>query len=118
MVLIGTSAGYITDTIDLHADASDCQDASNYLTKNFKGETIGFMIENIDQFKSGMHGEIKAFQKIVDTLVGGLKKNQSLKNCLMCAVRAVPNCLKTTATLKRRRRFCQFLTTRKNFKML
>ena len=74
MVLIGTSAGYITDTIDLHADGSDCQDASNYLTKNFKGETIGFMIENIDQFKSGMHGEIKAFQKIVDTLVGGLKK--------------------------------------------
>ncbi len=80
MVLIGTIAGYITDTLDITATVEECQDASNYLTKNFKGETIGMMIENIDQFESGMHGEIKAFQKVVDTLIGGLKKlnNQRL----------------------------------------
>lgn len=74
MVLIGTMAGYLTDTIDVKASVQECQDASHYLTKNFKGETIGFMIENIDQLKDGMHGEVKAFQKVVDTLVGGLKK--------------------------------------------
>lgn len=74
MVLIGTMAGYITDTMDIAATLQECQDASAYLTKNFKGETIGFMIENMDQFKMGMQGEIEAFQTIVDSLVGGLKK--------------------------------------------
>lgn len=80
MVLIGTMAGYITDTLDIAATAQECNDASAYLTKNFKGETIGAMIENIEEYSLGMHGEIKAFQKVVDTLIGGLKKlnNQRL----------------------------------------
>ena len=80
MVLIGTMAGYITDTLEVSATMQECQDASDYLTKNFKGETVGFMIDNIGQFKEGMKGEISAFQKLVDTLVGGLKKlnNQKL----------------------------------------
>lgn len=74
MVLIGTKSGYISQTMDLSATANECQDASNYLTKNFKGETVGFMIENIDQLQEGMQNEIKAFQNVVDTLIGGLKK--------------------------------------------
>ena len=80
MVLIGTKSGYISQTMDLSATANECQDASNYLTKNFKGETVGFMIENIDQLQEGMQNEIKAFQNVVDTLIGGLKKlNQKKK---------------------------------------
>lgn len=74
MVLIGTKSGYISQTMDLSATVNECQDASNYLTKNFKGETVGFMIENIDQLQEGMQNEIKAFQNVVDTLIGGLKK--------------------------------------------
>lgn len=74
MVLIGTKSGYISQTMDLSATANECQDTSNYLTKNFKGETVGFMIENIDQLQEGMQNEIKAFQNVVDTLIGGLKK--------------------------------------------
>lgn len=74
MVLIGTNYGYITNTMDIKATAQNCEDASNYLTKYFKGETMGFMLDNIDQFKKGMSGEIKAFQGVVDNIVLGLSK--------------------------------------------
>ncbi len=79
MVLIGTMAGYITNTLDISASMQECQDASNYLTKNFKGTSIGFMIENMTELQEGMNGEIQAFQSIVDSLIGGLKKLNSQK---------------------------------------
>ena len=74
MVLIGTNYGYITNTMDIVATAQNCQDASNYLTKYFKGETMGFMMENIKDLKKGMNGEIEAFQQVVDNIVLGLSK--------------------------------------------
>ena len=74
MVLIGTNYGYITNTIEISATAQNCEDASNYLTKYFKGETMGFMMENISQFKKGMDGEISTFQNVVDNIILGLKK--------------------------------------------
>ena len=79
MVLIGTTAGYITQTLDVKATQNDCEDASNYLTKHFKGETIGFMIENIDQLEYGMHGEINAFKNVVSTLIDGLRRMNEQK---------------------------------------
>ncbi|MDE6583326.1 MAG: hypothetical protein K2K31_01585, partial [Clostridia bacterium] len=69
MVLIGTNYGYITNTMDIVATPENCLDASNYLTKYFKGETMGFLMENINQLGKGMSGEIKAFQNIVDSVV-------------------------------------------------
>ena len=72
MVLIGTNYGYITEHMDISATAQNCQDASNYLTKYFKGESLGFMMQNINQFKKGMSGEIEAFQNVVDNVVLGL----------------------------------------------
>lgn len=74
MVLIGTITGYITETIDVKASVQDCDDASKYLTNHFKGETLGYMIENIEQFEKGMHGEIAAFQAVVNSLIHGLKR--------------------------------------------
>lgn len=74
MVLIGTNYGYVTNTIDVSATPENCQDASNYLTKYFKGETLGFLLENIDEYMYGMSGEIKAFQKVVDNIIAGLSK--------------------------------------------
>lgn len=74
MVLIGTKSGYISQEMAIKASPGECQDASNYLTKNFKGESIGFMIDNIDQLEVGMKSEIKAFQNVVNSLVDGLKK--------------------------------------------
>lgn len=79
MVLIGTNSGYITDTMDIVASEDSCQDASKYLTKYFKGESIGFMLRNLTDLNEGMRGEISAFQNIVDSLVGGLKNLNSRK---------------------------------------
>lgn len=79
MVLIGTMTGYITQTLNVKATVQDCEDASKYLTKHFKGETIGFMIENIDQFEMGMQSEIKAFQSVVNSLIKGLKNLNNQK---------------------------------------
>lgn len=73
MVLIGTMSGYINQTIEVKATAKDCEDASNYLTKHFRGETIGYMIENINQFEKGMKSEIKSFEGVVNSLIEGLK---------------------------------------------
>jgi len=74
MVLIGTNYGYITEHIDVSATAQNCEDASNYLTKYFKGESLGFMMENIKELKKGMSGEIEAFQTVVDNVILGLSK--------------------------------------------
>lgn len=74
MVLIGTNYGYISNTMDFSATNENCQDASNYLTKYFKGETMGYMLENIDEYMKGMSGEIKAFQEVVNNIVKGLSK--------------------------------------------
>ena len=79
MVLIGTNYGYITNNMDVEASAENCQDASDYLTKYFKGETMGFMMENISNFKRGMSGEIKAFQNVVDNIILGLSKMNQQK---------------------------------------
>lgn len=73
MVLIGTMSGYINQTIEVKATVKDCEDASNYLTKHFRGETIGYMIENINQFEKGMKSEIKSFEGVVNSLIEGLK---------------------------------------------
>lgn len=74
MVLIGTNYGYISNTMDFSATMENCQDASNYLTKYFKGETMGFLLENIDEYMKGMNGEIEAFQEVVNNIIKGLTK--------------------------------------------
>ena len=74
MVLIGTNYGYISNTMDFSATMENCQDASNYLTKYFKGETMGFLLANIDEYMKGMSGEIEAFQEVVNNIIKGLTK--------------------------------------------
>ena len=74
MVLIGTNCGYISQNMDFSATVENCTDASNYLTKYFKGETMGFLLANIDEYMRGMSGEIKAFQGIVNNIISGLTK--------------------------------------------
>ena len=74
MVLIGTNCGYISQNMDFSVTVENCTDASNYLTKYFKGETMGFLLANIDEYMRGMSGEIKAFQGIVNNIIRGLTK--------------------------------------------
>ncbi|HIT62105.1 MAG TPA: hypothetical protein IAC38_01475, partial [Candidatus Caccovivens faecavium] len=43
-------------------------------TKYFKGETMGYLLDNIDEYMRGMSGEIKAFQGVVNNIIKGLSK--------------------------------------------
>ena len=74
MVLIGTNSGYITENLDIKATMQECNDASAYLTKYFKGESIGYLTRNIEYINQGMASEIQAFQSIVNKLTAGLKQ--------------------------------------------
>ena len=74
MVLIGTNYGYISETMDFSATLENCHDASNYLTKYFKGETMGYLLDNIDEYMRGMSGEIEAFQGVVNNIIKGLSR--------------------------------------------
>ncbi len=74
MVLIGTNSGYITENLDIKATMQECNDASEYLTKYFKGESIGYLTRNIEAINKGMESEIQAFQSIVNKLTLGLKQ--------------------------------------------
>lgn len=74
MVLIGTNYGYISETMDFSATIENCHDASNYLTKYFKGETMGYLLDNIDEYMRGMSGEIEAFQGVVNNIIKGLSR--------------------------------------------
>lgn len=73
MVLIGTNSGYITEEISLKANMQECNDASAYLTKYFSGESIGYLMHNIEAINRGMQSEIQAFQGIVNQLIEGLR---------------------------------------------
>ena len=74
MVLIGTNSGYITQNLDIKATIDECNDASSYLTKYFKGESLGYFMNNVDFLSGSMKSEIKAFESIVASLTDGLKK--------------------------------------------
>ena len=79
MVLIGTTSGYISDTIKTEASQDDCKDVSERLTQHFKGETIGYMLDNISSIAEGMQNEISNFGAIISGLIEGLKKLRQRK---------------------------------------
>ena len=73
MVLMGTIAGYINLSLDVSANMKSCKDASDYLTKNFKGSSIGFITDNIERITEGMLKDIDGFKEIINRMVDGLK---------------------------------------------
>ena len=113
MVLIGTKSGYISQEMAIKASPQECQDASNYLTKNFKGESIGFMIDNIDQLEAGMKSEIKAFKMLSIRLLTVLK-NSTILVLSMCIDRVAESFLKITILI-RQKKCLTCLMTKKNW---
>lgn len=74
LTLIQTSNGYITNTIKITTNLNYCDDASNYLTRKFKGKTIGGMLESIESNQDNMLSEIKNFKLIVNNLIDGIRR--------------------------------------------
>lgn len=74
LLLIETDAGIIDDNIalDQSIERSACVEAGDYLTKYFKGKTIGYMIDNINQVCLQAGTQILEFRSLIDSVASAL----------------------------------------------
>ena len=74
LLLVETNAGIIDDNISLdpNIDRPACIEASDYLTKHFKGQTIGYMVDNIGNvcLRAGAH--IIQFKELIESVANAL----------------------------------------------
>lgn len=74
LLLIETSAGIIDDNLPLddNIERATCIEASDYLTKYFKGKTIQYMLDNIKSvcFKAG--SQILNFREVINSVANAL----------------------------------------------
>ena len=74
LLLVETNAGIIDDNIalDPNIDRPACIEASDYLTKHFKGQTIGFMIDNINDVCLRAGAQIVQFKELIESVASSL----------------------------------------------
>ena len=86
LLLVETNAGIIDDNIalDSNIDRSACLEASDYLTKHFKGRTIGYLIDNISSICLKAGAQILQFKDLIesvaDTLIQVIKTKCDVTN--------------------------------------
>ncbi len=68
LLLVETNAGIIDDnmSLDPNIDRNSCQEASSYLTLQFKGKTIEFMVDNINSLCLKAGAQIAEFKELID----------------------------------------------------
>ena len=74
LLLVETNAGIIDDNISLdpNIDRIACNEASDYLTKHFKGQTIGYMIDNINDVCLKAGAQIIQFKDLIESVAESL----------------------------------------------
>ena len=74
LLLVETNAGIIDDNISLdpNIDRPACLEASDYLTKHFKGQTIGFMIDNMNDVCLKAGAQIIQFKELIESVAESL----------------------------------------------
>ncbi len=74
LLLVETNAGIIDDNISLdpNIDRPACIEASDYLTKHFKGQTIGYMIENMNDVCLKAGAQIIQFKELIESVANSL----------------------------------------------
>ncbi len=74
LLLVETNAGIIDDNIalDPNINRSSCIEASDYLTKHFKNQTIKFMIDNINDVCLKAGAQIIQFKNLIDSVADAL----------------------------------------------
>jgi len=82
IVLIGTKAGIINNSINLPEGITEenCIDASNFMTKHFAGASLANMSENIMLHKNELQKSIAGFEKLCNNLISCLSHLLSGKN--------------------------------------
>ena len=76
LLLVETEAGVIDDSLPLaqDVDRKSCIEASEYLTKQFSGQTIRYMVDNINEVCLKAGTQILGFRTIIDNVVKALFK--------------------------------------------
>lgn len=76
LLLVETIAGIIDDNIalDSNIERATCIEASKYLTSQFKGETIRFMVDNIQTVCLNAGSQILQFRSLIDNVMNALFK--------------------------------------------
>lgn len=74
LLLVETNAGIIDDnmSLDPNVGRTTCLEASEYLTKNFKGKTIGYFIDNINNVCLTAGAQIIEFKGLIDSVASAL----------------------------------------------
>ena len=74
LLLVETNAGIIDDNISLdpNIDRSACLEASDYLTKHFKGQTIKYLVDNINSVCLSAGNQILQFKGLIDSVADAL----------------------------------------------
>lgn len=74
LLLVETNAGIIDDNISLdpNIDRPACIEASEYLTTHFKGQTIGYLVENINRVCLTAGTQILQFREILNSVANSL----------------------------------------------
>ena len=76
LLLVETNAGIIDDNIalDPNIDRPACIEASDYLTKHFKGQTIGYMVDNMSDVCLKAGAQILQFKDLLESVSLSLLK--------------------------------------------
>lgn len=82
ILLIGTQSGIINNSMALAKGVTEenCIDASNYLTRHFKGKTIADMIENLPKYLKEIQTDLDCFKNIFYNLMECLENLASGKS--------------------------------------
>lgn len=79
LILIRTPNGIVNSSIKTVANSKACEDAGRLLTKKFKGETIGFLTENISVVEKEINKEVQDYSLLAESLLEGFKKLVEIK---------------------------------------
>lgn len=74
LLLIETNVGIIDDnmSLDSNIERSACTEAGEYLTKYFKGQTISYMIDHINEVCLQAGAQIVEFKSLIDSVANVL----------------------------------------------
>ncbi len=74
LLLVETEAGIIDDNISLdpNIDRPACIEASEYLTRHFKGQTIGYLVDNINSVCLSAGTQILQFRELLTSVANSL----------------------------------------------
>ncbi len=78
LMLLKTESGVIHNTFSATANQKDCLDAGHFLTKTYKGRTIGEMVENFPEDSKELKSKLTSFISVIENVITLLKKLSKL----------------------------------------